>query len=164
VFVNPIPSSAISSPVPFFPSPGPGSSGYNIAGNGTATTGTANFGNTFGTATFNGTWKLYVADQGNLANNTHINSWSLTFTFSGGFTAPIQIDPAGGAAFQVKNITGGCSGSVCATGPVPSVLGVTGIFMGAKGDHIATGWNALTTSGPSVRAQTVKILTCAPSC
>ena len=67
-----------------FPSPGPGTSGYNIAGNGTAGTGTANFAGTFGSGVFNGTWKLFVADQGDIGGGTVISSWSLTFTFSAG--------------------------------------------------------------------------------
>ena len=93
-----------------------------------------------------------------------MNTSANTFNFASGFSAPIKIVAGSGAFFEVKNVVGGCSGTVCATGPVPSALGVTGIFLGSKGDHIATSWNAITTSGPSVKAQTAKILTCAPSC
>lgn len=75
-----------------FPSPGPNSSGYSIAGNGTNTTGTGTFSNTFGSLTggsanasgsLNGTWRLYAVDQGDASSNTLITGWSLTFVVTG---------------------------------------------------------------------------------
>src|SRR5258708_11347555 len=86
-----------------------------------------------------------------------------TFSFPSGFTAPIQIAAAKCAFTDMKNIVGTCSGSIFLTS-TPAQLGVTGIFMGPKGDHLGTSWSAITTSGPSLSAQTVKLLTCAPSC
>src|SRR5258708_764932 len=86
-----------------------------------------------------------------------------TFSFPSGFTAPIQIAAGKGAFIDMKNIVGTCSGSICLTS-TPAQLGVTGIFMGPKGDHLGTSWSAITTSAPNLSAQTVKLLTCAPSC
>ncbi|MFC5865067.1 beta strand repeat-containing protein [Acidicapsa dinghuensis] len=87
-----------------FPSPGPGSSGYSIAGNGTGGTGTSTFTSTFGSLTggtanaagsLNGTWRLFAVDQGNDDNPTVISSWSITFVVTGGNAATTTTLQAG---------------------------------------------------------------------
>jgi len=75
-----------------FPTPGPGSSGYTLAGNGTGGTGTGTFSNVFGSLTggsanasgsLNGTWRLFAVDQGDDDNPTVISSWSISFVVTG---------------------------------------------------------------------------------
>src|SRR5271156_4683897 len=83
-----------------FPSPGPGGSGYTVAGNGTnpcspsnpgtpsCPTGNGTFANTFCSSTstcvtgLNGTWNLFAVDQADGAAPT-VFTWSLTFNVTG---------------------------------------------------------------------------------
>jgi hypothetical protein len=90
-----------------FPSPGPGSSGYSIAGDNNLDgdgTGSGTFANTFGSLTggapnasgsLNGTWKLYAVDQGDDDSPTVIGSWSLTFVVTGANAATATTLQAG---------------------------------------------------------------------
>lgn len=84
-----------------------------------------------------------------------------TFSFAAS-SAAIQIR-AGQGAFIDSVTSGTCSGSTCSTS-TPAVLGKTGIFMGARGDHLGVGFAARTTSGPTAYGQTAKIYTCSPNC
>ena len=81
-----------------FPSPGPGSSGYTVAGNGSnpcvggpnssCPSGNGTFANTFCPSPsscvsgLNGTWKLFAVDQGNDVATT-VFTWSITFNVTG---------------------------------------------------------------------------------
>lgn len=96
------------------------------------------------------------------AASVSIGTGTLPFSFPMGFSAPIQIVAGKGGFFEAKNIAGSCGPITGCNGS--ALLGVTGIFMGPKGDHIGTSWNAVTTTGTPASVQTVKILTCAPSC
>lgn len=78
-----------------------------------------------------------------------------TWTF-GGISTPIQF-AAGKGAFIEAGTTGSCSGTTCSG---PANLGMTGIFMGAKGDHLGVGFNAVTISGTPAHASTAKIFSC----
>jgi len=93
-----------------FPSPGPGSSGYTVAGNGSnpcsggpavsCPTGDGTFANTFCSSPascvsgLNGTWKLYAVDQADGAAPT-VFSWSLTFNVTGSNVATTTTLTAG---------------------------------------------------------------------
>lgn len=84
----------------------------------------------------------------------------------GGIAAPIQF-VAGRGAFIDAQAAGTCSSTASCGYPspsVPAVLGVTGIFMGARGDHLGASFNAVTTSGPPAHASTTRLFSCAPSC
>jgi Bacterial Ig-like domain (group 3)/FG-GAP-like repeat len=87
-----------------FPTPGPGNSGYTLAGNGTGGTGTGTFSNVFGSLTggsanasgsLNGTWRLFAVDQGDDDNPTVISSWSISFVVTGANAATTTTLQAG---------------------------------------------------------------------
>ncbi|WP_263349831.1 beta strand repeat-containing protein [Acidicapsa acidisoli] len=95
-----------------FPSPGPGNSGYTVAGNGSnpcagginnpCTSGDGTFANTFCPSPsscvsgLNGTWKLYAVDQGDfLPSPATVLTWSLTFNVTGSNAATTTTLQAG---------------------------------------------------------------------
>ena len=96
------------------------------------------------------------------ASSVGISGGGNNFSFPS-FTTPINVVAGQGAFVEVNNLAGTCSGGICSTS-TPSVLGMTGVFMGKQGDHLGTSWNARTTSGPAFQAQAVRLFGCSPAC
>jgi len=103
-----------------------------------------------------------------------VNFTARTVSFPGasyGFTSQTWSFPSSSTALQIRagqgafidNVVSGgtCAGAGCSGS---ANLGMTGIFMGPKGDHLGISFNARTTSGPPAGAQSTKLFTCSPSC
>lgn len=73
-------------------------------------------------------------------------------------TAPIQIRSGQGAFIQGTTLGTYTQGQTSAS----AKLGITGIFMGATGNHLGVALNAKTTTGPAANAQAVRLFTCSP--
>jgi hypothetical protein len=86
------------------------------------------------------------------------------YNFSFGATSAPIIIKAGQGAFIDSVRTGSCVGGPCITS-TPAVLGTTGVFMGASGDHLGVALQARTTpNGNIASGQATRILSCSPSC
>ncbi len=136
-----------------FPSPGPGGSGYTVAGNGSnpcspsnpgtpsCPTGTGTFANTFCSSApcdasgLNGTWKLYAVDQANGAAPTAF-TWSLTFnvtannaatttTLSMGSPNPAFTSGTGSSVSLPVTVTETANSSLGATSGTVTLMDIT---------------------------------------
>lgn len=85
------------------------------------------------------------------------SSNSEQYSFQSG-TAPIQIRTGQGAFIQSTTLGTYTQGQNSGA----AKLGITGIFMGATGNHLGVALSAKTTSGPAASAQAVRLFTCSP--